>query len=227
MDPTCTILITSTGLDSWCKKVGLFPLRWKFSPDETLLILHREGLLNRILFWGDSISSLPFSCRNRPLNFRFMDRNDYNFYFDSLRSKSLSFEKIISFFPHVKFSFLLTLFISGLVVKNRWFTVWSLLPLRRLVLFCLLCSIQEMTNVSFEGWDGRKQSKKTPSGEKKMNDHLAVKQKTNNVSQFHTRQNEKLTLFLLCSSTFACEFTNLIFRERNSDNCGKGIQGIS
>lgn len=117
--------------------------------------LHREGLLNRILFWGDSISSLPFSCRNRPLNFRFMDRNDYNFYFDSLRSKSLSFEKIISLFPRVKFSFLLTLFISGLVVKNRWFTVWSLLPLRRLVLFCLLCSIQEMTNVSFEGWDGR------------------------------------------------------------------------
>ena len=155
MDPTCTILIIFTGLDSWCKKVGLFPLRWKFSPDETLLILHREGLLNRILFWGDSISSLPFSCRNRPLNFRFMDRNDYNFYFDSLRSKSLSFEKIISLFPHVKCSFLLTLFISGLVVKNRWFTVWSLLPLRRLVLFCLLCSIQEMTNVSFEGRDGR------------------------------------------------------------------------
>lgn len=55
-----------------------------------------------------------------------------------------------------------------------------------------------------------KKSKKTPSGEKKMDDHLAVKQKINNVSQFHTRQNEKLTLFLLCSSTFACEFTNLI-----------------
>ena len=72
-----------------------------------------------------------------------------------------------------------------------------------------------------------KQSKKTPSGEKKMDDHLAVKQKINNVSQFHTRQNEKLTLLLLCSSTFACEFTNLIFRERNSDNWGKGIQGIS
>ena len=116
MDPTCTILITSTGLYSWCKKVGPFPLRWKFSPDETLLILHREGLLNRILFWGDSISSLPFSCRNRPLNFRFMDRKDYNFYFDSLRSKSLSFEKIISFFPHVKY-FLFCLLCS--------FQVWS------------------------------------------------------------------------------------------------------